>query len=66
MITHIKRSNIIIVIFFISLCLPVPGWSEYNRRDAIVRAVEKVSTAVVNVSSEYEIHRQAHERFCNG
>ena len=60
MITHIKRSNIIIVIFFISLCLPAPGWSEYNRRDAIVSAVEKVSTAVVNVSSEYEIHRQAH------
>jgi len=59
MITHIKHANIIIVIFFISLCLPVPGWSEYSRRDAIVSAVEKVSTAVVNVSSEYEIHRQA-------
>ena len=60
MIKHIKRSNIIIVIFFISLCLPVPGWSEYNRRNAIVSAVEKVSTAVVNVSSEYEIHQQPH------
>ena len=66
MIKHIKLSNIIIVIFlFIPLFmtvlgLPVTSRAEYNRRDAIVRAVEKVSTAVVNVSSEYEIHRQSH------
>jgi serine protease Do len=60
MITHIKHSNIIIAIFLISVCLPLPGWAEYSRRDAIVSAVEKVSTAVVNVSSEYEIHRQDH------
>jgi len=65
MIKHIKRSNIIIVIFlFIPLFLtvlspPVPVRAEYNRRDAIVKAVEMVSTAVVNVSSEYEIQRQS-------
>ena len=59
MIKHIMRTNIIIVIFFITLCLPTNSRCEYNRRDAIVSAVEKVSTAVVNVSSEYEITRQS-------
>ncbi|RLC02349.1 MAG: serine protease Do [Deltaproteobacteria bacterium] len=60
MVKHIKLTNIIAVIFFITLCLPALGRSEYNRRDAIVSAVEKVSTAVVNVSSEYEIPHQSH------
>ena len=60
MIKHIMRTNIILVIFFITFCLPTNSQSEYNRRDAIVSAVEKVSTAVVNVSSEYEITRQSH------
>ncbi len=52
----VNRFNIILAIFLIPLCLPAIGHSEYNRRDAIVSAVQKVSTAVVNVSSEYEIH----------
>ena len=60
MVKHIKYINTIIAVFFITVCLPVTGRAEYNRRDAIVSAVEKVSTAVVNVSSEYEIHRQSH------
>jgi len=52
----VNRFNIILAIFLMLLCLPAIGHSEYNRRDAIVNAVQKVSTAVVNVSSEYEIH----------
>ncbi|MBW2634763.1 MAG: Do family serine endopeptidase [Deltaproteobacteria bacterium] len=52
----VNRFNIILAIFLMPLCLPAIGHSEYNRRDAIVNAVQKVSTAVVNVSSEYEIH----------
>jgi serine protease Do len=60
MIKHIKCTNTIIAIFFITLCLPALGRSEYNRRDAIVSAVQKVSTAVVNVSSEYEIPQRSH------
>ena len=60
MVKHIKYINTIIAVVLMTLCLPVTGWPEYKRRDAIVSAVEKVSTAVVNVSSEYEIHRQSH------
>ena len=60
MVKHINLTNLIIALFLITLGLPSPGRSQYNRRDAIVSAVEKVSTAVVNVSSEYEINRQAH------
>ena len=60
MVKHINRSNTIIAIFLITLFLPAMGRSEYNRRDAIVSAVQKVSTAVVNVSSEYEIHQRSH------
>ena len=60
MIKHIIRSTFILVPFLISLTLPTTGRAEYNRRDAIVSAIEKVSTAVVNVSSEYEITRQPH------
>ena len=52
----VNRFNIILAIFLMPLCLPAISHSEYNRRDAIVNAVQKVSTAVVNVSSEYEIH----------
>ena len=60
MVKHINRSNTIIAIFLITLFLPAVGQSEVNRRDAIVSAVQKVSTAVVNVSSEYEIHQRSH------
>ena len=60
MVKHINRSNTIIAIFVITLFLPAMGRSEYNRKDAIVSAVQKVSTAVVNVSSEYEIHQRSH------
>ncbi len=43
-----------------AVCLmnPETGWTaNYPRRDAIVEAVENVSPAVVNISSEYEVHR---------
>ena len=51
----IKRFKPILAAFLIALALPGAGFAEYERKDAIVRAVQKVSTAVVNVSSEYEI-----------
>ena len=51
-----ERFNPIIAAILITLLLPVPAFAAYNRRDAVVEAVRKVSTAVVNVSSEYEIH----------
>jgi serine protease Do len=38
-----------------------PGYAHpHDRKDAIVKTVELVSPAVVNISSEYEIRRQVH------
>lgn len=57
----------IILIFWVQRLLPlfciflfsVPATAEYPRRNATVEAVQNVSPAVVNISSEYQIRRQA-------
>jgi len=36
------------------------AFAEYPRRNAVVKAVSKVSPAVVNISSEYEVVKQVH------
>jgi Do/DeqQ family serine protease len=36
----------------------VAGAAEYNRETAVVRAVQRVSPAVVNISSEYEVRKR--------
>ncbi|MFZ5570051.1 MAG: Do family serine endopeptidase [Thermodesulfobacteriota bacterium] len=48
---------VVATMLLLSLGFPVQGWS-YPRRDAVVTAVETVSPAVVNISSEYEVERQ--------
>lgn len=49
----------LIIAFFAILILPVPGSAaEYERENPIVRAVRKVSPAVVNINSEYEVRRR--------
>ena len=42
------------------LALPQPGWGLKNERESpVVRAVRKVSPAVVNISSSYEVRKRA-------
>lgn len=53
---------IVAVIFFLFgsvWILPDIVNAEYLREDAVVKAVRKVSPAVVNISSEYEVRQQA-------
>ncbi len=50
------RLIIAVVAIFI---LPVPGHAaEYERENSVVRAVRKVSPAIVNINSEYEVRRR--------
>ena len=43
----------------LNLCTPRYGKStEFQRETAVVRAVRRVSPAVVNISSEYEIRKR--------
>jgi len=55
MLKSVKPFDIFPVFFLIVFFLSTTCQAEYQRRDAIVKAVQKVSPAVVNVSSEYEI-----------
>ncbi len=50
----------IVLIWGLMAVFPQNECSAYPRRDAVVTAVEQVSPAVVNISSEYEIRRQVH------
>ncbi|MGD9043196.1 MAG: Do family serine endopeptidase [Desulfobacterales bacterium] len=44
----------------LSLILPQPGYSRQNERESpVVRAVRKVSPAVVNISSSYELRKRS-------
>ncbi|MBN1932876.1 MAG: Do family serine endopeptidase [Desulfobacterales bacterium] len=46
------------ILFFFVLYHPNTIYAEYIRENAVVRAVNKVSAAVVNISSEYEVHKK--------
>ena len=46
------------ILFFFILYSPYTVYAEYKRENAVVRAVRKVSPAVVNISSEYEVHKK--------
>lgn len=48
--------NRFLCLFLILFCLPVSGnGQEPDRRSAVVRAVQKIGPAVVNISSEYQV-----------
>jgi Do/DeqQ family serine protease len=48
-------------LFLVSLFLPLKVFSQsYPRENAVVQAVRKISPAVVNISSEYEVTRRPH------
>ena len=50
----------LIIALFAILMLPLPCLAaEYERENPIVKAVRKVSPAVVNINSEYEVRRRA-------
>ncbi len=63
---HLNRNQTKIVCFlFVLLCFlfslvsPQPGWSLKNERESpVVRAVRKVSPAVVNISSSYAVRKR--------
>lgn len=56
---HIHKIRSLIIAFFAILILPVSGpAAEYERENPVVRAVRKVSPAVVNINSEYEVRRR--------
>jgi serine protease Do len=58
---HLLHNKRIISLLWILLYLTLftaESTAEYPRRDAIVEAVQNVSPAVVNISSEYEVHIQ--------
>jgi serine protease Do len=50
--------NFVISFIVFSFILPCLAFSEYQRETAVVRAVRNISPAVVNISSEYEVHRR--------
>ena len=46
---------------FLCICTAAPVWATLSSREnPVVRTVRSVSPAVVNISSEYEIRKQAH------
>ena len=47
-----------LVVFILIFCRPPALVAEISRESAVVKAVRKVSPAVVNISSEYEIRRR--------
>ncbi|MGW8301279.1 MAG: Do family serine endopeptidase, partial [Desulfobacterales bacterium] len=65
--THLRRienktgsSLYILLSLLFVLCIPTPGWSLNSERESpVVRAVRKVSPAVVNISSSYEVRKRA-------
>ena len=49
----------VLLFFLFSLVSPQPGWSLKNERESpVVRAVRKVSPAVVNISSSYAVRKR--------
>ena len=51
--------NRFLCVFFFLICFPVAGSGhEPDRRNAVVSAVQKISPAVVNISSEYQVQTQ--------
>ena len=52
-----NNKNVFIVgfIFIVSFFFPCHSFSEFSRNNAVVQAVSRVSPAVVNISSEYEV-----------
>jgi len=52
-----NNKNVPVVVFILTLCFlfPCRAFSEYPRSNAVVQAVNRVSPAVVNISSEYEV-----------
>jgi len=55
---HNKRIVFFLWILLYLILLTTESVAEYPRRDAIVEAVQNVSPAVVNISSEYEVRLQ--------
>ena len=56
---QIYKIKFLIIAFFAIFILSVPGHAaEYERENPVVRAVRKVSPAVVNINSEYEVRRR--------
>lgn len=52
--------NVVSFIFIFNLFFPLIGFSQpYPRENAVVQAVRKISPAVVNISSEYEVTRRS-------
>ena len=47
---------ILCILFYFTV--PTYGGTENLRENAVVKAIEKVSPAVVNISSEFEVHKR--------
>lgn len=59
MIQIYKKFIRLIIVVVAILILPLPcSAAEYERENPVVRAVRKVSPAVVNINSEYEVRRR--------
>ncbi len=57
---RIGRALFALLLLLIFLVFPQPGWSLNGEREsAVVRAVRKVSPAVVNISSSYAVRKRA-------
>ena len=57
--THKIYIQLIIAFFAITILTSNSPAAEYERKNPVVRAVSKVSPAVVNINSEYEVRRRA-------
>ena len=57
--THKIYIHLIIAFFAITILTSNSPAAEYERENPVVRAVSKVSPAVVNINSEYEVRRRA-------
>jgi len=57
--THKIYIHLIIAFFAITILTSNSPAAEYERKNPVVRAVSKVSPAVVNINSEYEVRRRA-------
>ena len=57
--TDKKIVSSLTAVFVICIIFCTSSSYGYRREDAVVRAVKKVSPAVVNISSEYEVRRRA-------
>ena len=57
-----NRNGFLLILLSIYLLILVPApqssGSEFNRETAVVRAVRKISPAVVNISSAYEVRKR--------